>query len=106
GFLLGLLGLIGGPITLFKGLDQMGELLADPEQYSAGELAIIVLVKVVALLVAASAAFRGGRVFPAAFIGVAFGLLVYTLFPSTPIGLAVACGMLGVLLVATRDGWL
>lgn len=106
GFLLGLLGLIGGPITLFKGLDQMGELIAHPEQYSAGELAVIILIKVAALLVAASAAFRGGRVFPAAFIGVAFGLLAYTLIPSTPIGLAVACGTLGVLLVATRDGWL
>ena len=30
GFLLGILGLIGGPITMFKGLEQIGELLQDP----------------------------------------------------------------------------
>ena len=30
GFLLGILGLIGGPITMFKGLQQIGELLQDP----------------------------------------------------------------------------
>ena len=33
GFLLGILGLIGGPITMFKGLKQIGELLQDPGQY-------------------------------------------------------------------------
>lgn len=106
GFVLGLLGLLGGPITLFKGLDQMGELLADPDAYSAGDLALIIAVKLVALVVAASAAFRGGRVFPATFIGVAIGLLGHALIPGLPLGLAVACGLIGMLLVATRDGWL
>ena len=106
GFVLGLLGLLGGPITLFKGLDQMGELLADPDAYSAGDLAVIVVVKLAALTVAASAAFRGGRVFPATFIGVAIGMLGHALIPGLPLGLAVACGLIGMLLVATRDGWL
>lgn len=106
GFVLGLLGLVGGPITLFKGLDQMGELLADPDAYSAGDLALIVVIKLGALVVAASAAFRGGRVFPATFIGVAIGMLGHALIPGLPLGLAVACGLIGMLLVATRDGWL
>lgn len=106
GLILGVLGFIGGPITMFKGLTQMGELLKDPGQYDAGQLAVIAGIKIVALLVAASALFRGGRVFPATFIGVALGLLVSTLFPSLNMSLVVACAVLGIVLVVARDGWL
>ncbi|MBM7505180.1 ion channel protein [Agromyces aurantiacus] len=106
GLVLGVLGFIGGPITLFKGLDQMGELLANPDDYSPGDLVLIVVVKLVALVVAASAAFRGGRVFPATFIGVAIGVLASAVIPGLPLGLAVAAALIGMLLVATRDGWL
>lgn len=106
GLVLGILGFIGGPITMFKGLNQMGELLKDPSQYDAGQLAVIAGIKIVALLVAASALFRGGRVFPAAFIGVALGLLVSALFPSLNMSLVVACAVLGIVLVVARDGWL
>lgn len=106
GLILGILGFIGGPITMFKGLTQMGELLKDPTQYDAGQLAVIAGIKIVALLIAASALFRGGRVFPAAFIGVALGLLVSALFPGLSISLVVACAVLGMVLVVARDGWL
>lgn len=106
GLILGILGFIGGPITMFKGLTQMGELLKDPTQYDAGQLAIIAGIKIVALLIAASALFRGGRVFPAAFIGVALGLLVSALFPGLSLSLVVACAVLGMVLVVARDGWL
>ena len=106
GLLLGLLGLVGGPITMFKGLQQMGELLQEADDLGATQLAAIAGIKILALLVAASALFRGGRVFPATFIGVALGMLGNVLIPSLPLGLAVACGVLGVLLVVTRDGWI
>lgn len=106
GLILGILGFIGGPITMFKGLTQMGELLKDPTQYDAGQLAVIAGIKIVALLIAASALFRGGRVFPAAFIGVALGLLLSALFPGLSISLVVACAVLGMVLVVARDGWL
>jgi H+/Cl- antiporter ClcA len=106
GFLLGILGLIGGPITMFKGLDQIGELLQDPGQYDGTQLAVIAGIKILALVVAASARFRGGRIFPATFIGVALGMLGHVLIPGIPLGLAVACGVLGVVLVVGRDGWL
>ncbi|WP_243648492.1 ion channel protein [Agromyces fucosus] len=106
GLLLGLLGLLGGPITMFKGLDQVGELLQDPDKYDAGQLAAMAGIKVVALLIAASSMFRGGRVFPATFIGVALGMLGHALIPSLPLGLAVGCAVVGVLLVVTRDGWI
>jgi H+/Cl- antiporter ClcA len=106
GLVLGILGFLGGPITMFKGLTQMGELLQDPGQYDAGQLAAIAGIKLVALLVAASALFRGGRVFPATFIGVALGLLICALFPSLSMSLVVACAVLGIVLVVARDGWL
>lgn len=106
GALLGVLGVIGGPMTLFKGLAQTGELLANPAAYSAGALALFAGVKVVALLVAASSGFRGGRVFPAVFIGVAIGLLAHAVIPGMPLGLAVACGALGIVVAETRDGWI
>ena len=105
GVVLGLLGMIGGPITLFKGLEQSEELLADPDAYPPGQLAVILLVKMAALVVAASAGFRGGRIFPAVFIGVAAGMLGGVLLPGLPLSLAVACGVLGVVLAVARDGW-
>lgn len=106
GLLLGLLGMLGGPITMFKGLSQMGELLEHADDYSAAELAAMAGIKILAVLIAASALFRGGRVFPATFIGVALGLLGHALMPALPLGLAVACGVLGILLVVTREGWI
>ena len=106
GMVLGVLGIIGGPITLFKGLEQTGELLEHPDDYTPQQLALFTAVKIIALLVAASAGFRGGRIFPAVFVGTAFGLLAYALVPGMPISLAVACGAMGIVLAASRDGWL
>lgn len=106
GALLGVLGIVGGPITMFKGLEQTGELLSHPGDYDAGQLALFAVVKLVALVIAAAAGFRGGRVFPVVFIGAALGLLAFALFPTVPLSLAVACAVLGIVLVATRDGWI
>jgi H+/Cl- antiporter ClcA len=106
GAVLGLLGVLGGPITLFKGLDQTGELLEHPDSYAASTLALIVVVKLLALLVAASAGFRGGRVFPIVFIGTAIGVFAHTVAPDVPLALAVACGAMGMVLVGVRDGWM
>ena len=73
GFLLGILGIVGGPITLFKGLEQMKELTANAGAYSAGGMGWVALVKLAALVIAATCGFRGGRIFPSVFIGVALG---------------------------------
>ncbi|WP_455359939.1 ion channel protein [Streptomyces sp. SYSU K21746] len=106
GLVLGLLGALGGRLTLFKGLDELKELAADPEDYSAGRLALLTVVKVVALLIAAACGFRGGRIFPAIFVGAALGLCAHALVPSVHPTLGVVCGVLGVLLAITRQGWL
>ena len=105
GLLLGGLGAIGGELTLFKGLEQTGELLADVDGWATGTLVLMAVIKLAALVIAAASGFRGGRIFPALFIGVTLGLLAHNLLPSVPVSLAVGCGVLGVVLAIARDGW-
>ncbi|WP_326660597.1 ion channel protein [Streptomyces sp. NBC_00385] len=106
GLLLGLLGALGGHLTLFKGLDEVKVLAADPDGWSAGGFGGMAVVKTAALLVAAACGFRGGRIFPAVFCGVALGLCAHALVDGVPVTLAVTCGVLGILLAITRQGWL
>ena len=105
GLVLGLLGALGGHLTLFKGLDEVAELARDPDGWSAGGFALMSVVKLAALLVAASCGFRGGRIFPAVFVGAAFGLGAHALLPAVHPSLGVAAGVLGMLLAVTRQGW-
>ena len=106
GVLLGVLGVIGGDITLFKGLAQMGKLVADRADYGVAALVLIILVKAAALVVSAAAGFRGGRIFPAVFTGVAVGVLANALVPGIPLTVAVASGVLGAVLAIAREGWI
>ncbi|MFE6978256.1 ion channel protein [Streptomyces sp. NPDC057682] len=106
GLVLGLLGALGGHLTLFKGLDEVKTLAADPDGWSAGEFAGMAVVKTAALVIAATCGFRGGRIFPAVFSGVALGLCAHALVDAVPVSLAVTCGVLGILLAITRQGWL
>lgn len=106
GALLGLLGVLGGPLTLFKGAEQSTELLEHRGEESAWTLLFLAVVKLAALVIAAAAGFRGGRIFPALFIGVAAGLAAAALVPSVPVSLAVSAAVLGVVLAVARDGWL
>ena len=106
GLLLGALGALGGPVTLFKGADQSAQLVQEAPGMSIGAIALVTFVKIAALLVAAAASFRGGRIFPSLFIGVALGLLVNALIPAIPVTLAVACALMGYVLAISRSGWL
>lgn len=106
GLLLGVLGAAGGPITMFKGLDQMQQLFQVADRLTVWQLVGIVLIKTVAVLIATTSGFRGGRVFPAVFIGAAVGVLAWAIVPGIPPVTAVAAGVLGVSLVIVRDGWL
>ncbi|WP_255546143.1 MULTISPECIES: ion channel protein [unclassified Nesterenkonia] len=106
GVLLGGLGALGGPVTLFKGGQQMADLIRDAGDLSTTELLLIVAVKLCALLVAATAGFRGGRIFPAVFLGAAVGLVAQSLLPELPLSLALACGVLGAVLAESHDGWI
>ena len=74
-------------------LEQTGELLADVDGWGSGTLVLVVGIKLAALVIAAASGFRGGRIFPAVFIGVGLGLLAHNLLPSVPVSLAVACAV-------------
>ncbi|MBW5262731.1 chloride channel protein [Streptomyces poriferorum] len=88
------------------GLAAVKVLAADPDGWSAGGFGGMAVVKTAALLVAAACGFRGGRIFPAVFCGVALGLCAHALVDGVPVALAVTCGVLGILLAITRQGWL
>ncbi|MFB7931234.1 MULTISPECIES: ion channel protein [Streptomyces] len=106
GVVLGALAAVGGHLTLFKGLDEIAELAHDPDGWSAGEFAVMTVVKLAALVVAASCGFRGGRIFPAVFVGTALGLCAHALVPGVHPSVGVSAGVLGVLLAITRQGWI
>jgi H+/Cl- antiporter ClcA len=105
GLILGILGAIGGPVTLFKGLDEMQQ-LAFSQVFSVSDYLLFALVKLAALVVAAACGFRGGRIFPAVFIGVALGLMLHEHVDAVPAAITVSCSILGLVLVVTRDAWL
>ncbi|MFI6857218.1 ion channel protein [Streptomyces sp. NPDC050416] len=106
GAVLGALAALGGHLTLFKGLDEVAELAHDPDGWSAGEFAVMTVVKLAALLVAASCGFRGGRIFPAVFAGTALGLCAHALVSGVHPSVGVSAGVLGMLLAITRQGWI
>ncbi|WP_245858935.1 ion channel protein [Luteimicrobium subarcticum] len=105
GVVLGLLGVLGGPITLFKGLDELKELPGELPSTTAAGFVAMAGVKLVALLVASTAGFRGGRIFPAVFIGAALGFGVHALWTEVPLTLAVTAAVVGIVVAATRNGW-
>ena len=106
GALLGGLGVLGGPLTMFKGLAEMQTLAAAAPSYPVATLVLLVVVKLAAVLIAATCGFHGGRISPMVFVGVAFGSLAHQLVPSIPLALAIASAVLGFVLVVTRAGWL
>lgn len=105
GFLLGILGVVGGPLTLFKGLDEMQQ-MAFSQTLDTTDFFMLAVIKLAALVIAAASGFRGGRIFPAVFIGVALGLMLHAHVEAVPAAITVSCAILGLVLVVTRDGWL
>ncbi|HFH2625979.1 TPA: ion channel protein [Escherichia coli] len=105
GFILGILGVIGGPVSLFKGLDEMQQMVAN-QAFSTSDYFLLAVIKLAALVVAAASGFRGGRIFPAVFVGVALGLMLHEHVPAVPAAITVSCAILGIVLLVTRDGWL
>lgn len=105
GFILGVLGVIGGNITLFKGLDEMQQ-MAFSQTFTVTNYLLFAVIKLVALVVAAACGFRGGRIFPAVFVGVALGLMLHEHVNAVPAAITISCAILGMVLVVTRDAWL
>ena len=105
GFILGILGVIVGPVSLFKGLDEMQQMVAN-QAFSTSDYFLLAVIKLAALVVAAASGFRGGRIFPAVFVGVALGLMLHEHVPAVPAAITLSCAIHGIVLVVTRDGWL
>ncbi|MGC5246029.1 ion channel protein [Gordonia sp. DT219] len=105
GAVLGLLGALGGTITLFKGLDEMKDLPDRMATTTALGFLAFAGIKLVALMIASAAGFRGGRIFPAVFVGVALGFAVHAGLPDLPLVITVASAAVGIVVVATRNGW-
>ena len=105
GFVLGMLGALGGPQTLFTGVDEMQQ-LAFGQTWTVYDYFLFAVIKLAALVIAAACGFRGGRIFPAVFVGVALGLMLHEHVDAVPAAVTVSCAVLGMVLVVTRDGWL
>ncbi len=106
GVVLGVLGALGGPQAMFKDVETMRSLVAAAPETSLPRLAAIGMCSLAAFAVAAASGFRGGRVIASAVLGVNVGLVAHALVPGVPVTLAVACAVLGAVVVAVRSCWL
>ncbi len=77
-----------GRFRLFKGLDEMQQMVAN-QAFSTSDYFLLAVIKLTALVVAASG-FRGGRIFPAVFVGVALGLMLHEHVPAVPAAITVS----------------
>jgi H+/Cl- antiporter ClcA len=95
GLLLGLLGM-ALPLTLFLGSQGLDTVTTYATALGAGLLTVYVFAKLLALAGALSMGFIGGPIFPLFFVGGTAGTVIYLLFPSVPMALAVSCMMVAV----------
>ncbi len=75
GFIHGILGVIGGPVSLFKGLDEMQQMVAN-QAFSTSDYFLLAVIILAALSLLPPVAFAVGEIFPAVFVGVALGLML------------------------------
>jgi H+/Cl- antiporter ClcA len=95
GFGLGVLYVIGGPEVRFAGIPEI--LILVQESPAAGVALFAVVVKLLATTWCLASGYRGGRIFPIAFLGAATGLVVHAVFDGLPVSVALGCGIAGAL---------
>lgn len=95
GFVLGVLYVIGGPEVRFAGIPEI--LILVQESPTAGVALFAVAVKLLATASCLATGYRGGKIFPIAFIGAATGLVVHAVFDGLPVSVALGCGIAGAL---------
>jgi H+/Cl- antiporter ClcA len=94
--------MIAGDIVLFSGQREIETLVGDFGSYSGSELTLIALAKLLSLIIAVVVGFRGGRIFPAVFVGVAIGAIVHFFIPDIPFALAAGAATVGIVLALIR----
>lgn len=93
---------LAGDIILFSGQREIEALVDGFTSYSGGELITIAALKLVSLIVAVVVGFRGGRIFPAVFVGVAIGAVIHHFIPEIPFALAAGAATVGLVLALIR----
>lgn len=96
GVAVGVIALVFGELTLFSGEHEISEVIERGEEMGLAALLLLAVGKVLAGAVSLSTGFRGGRIFPALFIGGTLGMAVHVAFPAWPAAAAVATGMAGM----------
>lgn len=106
GVVLAAIVVTAGDMVMFSGQREMTELVLSADDMSNGRVAVIAIAKFVSLLIAVAVGFRGGRIFPAVFIGMALGVLAHALIPGIPLTLAAGAAMVGILIAFVRAWFL
>lgn len=102
GIVLAAAAALAGDIILFSGQREIEDLVTEFASYSGGELTVIAALKLVSLIVAVAVGFRGGRIFPAVFVGVAIGAVIHHVVPEIPFALAAGAATVGLVLALIR----
>jgi len=84
------------PLTATGGSPQLVYEIENASTLGLGLLLLVLLAKMVAVSLSQEAGFLGGIVFPILFIGGTAGLIVNSVIPQVPAGLAVACMLAAV----------
>ena len=88
------------PITRYFGHHEINELLSG--NYPLALLAAFLAFKIIAISITVTSGWRGGFIIPLFFVGTALGLIIYQLFPSVNLTLAVVSCMAAINACVTR----
>lgn len=102
GAALGVVAVVAGERVLFSGQREIGPLIAQAGDMGVGDLTLATVGKLASLVIAVCVGFRGGRIFPAVFVGMSLGALVHELAPQVPLALAAGAATVGVVLAMIR----
>jgi H+/Cl- antiporter ClcA len=101
GLVLGVLYGIGGESIRFAGIPELLTVIADTS--SPWRALFLAGMKVMATAWCLAVGYRGGMIFPAAFVGGAIGLAMHLALHTIPLEVAVAVGMAAAIATALRS---
>ena len=100
GFGLGLIFVVGGDEARFSGVPELLQVTGG--NLAMGAVLLAVVAKVAATAWCVSVGFRGGKIFPVAFIGGATGSALHLVIHGIPVGVAVGGGIAAALATGLR----
>jgi H+/Cl- antiporter ClcA len=100
GFVLGIIYVVGGEEIRFAGIPELLQLTAG--NTAVGAALAAVALKTLATSWCLASGYRGGKIFPIAFIGGAAGLALHLMIGAIPMSVAVGCGIAAALATGMR----